>query len=342
MDGSLAYGSTLYLLILVWFACPLFQPLLAYPKTHPERAHHMPAEFRTFVTATGPATGHPDAGQHLALFPDRRPLTLGFLKPVILLPVAMISHLTLQQIEAILIHELGHIRGKDYLLHLLVTLLEGLFFFNPFSRLLIRQLKKEREHCCDDLVLQFKYDPHAYVSALLSLAARQQYAHQFAVAATGSGDKLLLQRARRVLLQQEEDRSRPGIRTLILLLFTGVIAALALYRSLLPVRRAEPAIAQTPVAPSAIPAATTREIVFSRRILSTPPPIASAHQHQPARPRIHITREPATLQTDDNDIFVNAADDVTGDGGTTALVASGDDLTDPAPTRPGPITATIP
>ena len=71
------------------------------------------------------------------------PLTLGHLKPVILLPVAMINHLTPQQVEAILVHELAHIRRHDYLLHLAVTALEGFFFFNPFARLLIRQVKKK-------------------------------------------------------------------------------------------------------------------------------------------------------------------------------------------------------
>jgi beta-lactamase regulating signal transducer with metallopeptidase domain len=335
MDTVLSYGSTLYLLILSGLLIRYSSQYWHTRKLTRKGITSMPAEFRVFVTATALQLNiRKPVRTWLSSLIDV-PITLGFLKPVILLPAAMISHLSPQQVEAILIHELGHIQRKDYLLHLLVTLMEGLFFFNPFSRLLIRQLKNEREHCCDDLVLQFKYDPHAYVSALLSLAARQQHAHQLAVAATGSSDKLLLQRARRVLLQQEEDRNRPGIRTLILLLFTGVITALALYRPLLPVHRTAPVIAQTHTAPAAIPAAITRETVFSRPILSIPPAIAPAPQHQPARPRIHITREPATLQTDDNDIFVNAADDATGDGGTTALVTSGDDLTDPGTNTPG-------
>jgi hypothetical protein len=147
------------------------------------------------------------------------PVTLGFLKPVILLPVAMITHLTTRQVEAILVHELAHIRRKDYLINLLVTVTEMLFFFNPFARMLIGQLKKEREHCCDDLVLQFQYEPHTYVSALLSLA-RQHRQGQLAVAATGGGDnQLLLQRAKRILHQKRTDE-RPGARPLFLLLLT--------------------------------------------------------------------------------------------------------------------------
>ena len=112
------------------------------------------------------------------------PTLIGWLKPVILLPVAMVTQLTTAQIEAILVHELAHIRRKDYLLNLLITVVELLFFFNPFTRLLVAQLKKEREHCCDDAVLEFRYDPHGYVSALLSLA-RQQQQTSLAVAAIG-------------------------------------------------------------------------------------------------------------------------------------------------------------
>jgi beta-lactamase regulating signal transducer with metallopeptidase domain len=336
IDTVLSYGSTLYLLILSGLLIRYSSQYYHTRKLTRKGLSTMPAEFRVFVNATALQLNiRKPVRTWLSSLIDV-PITLGFLKPVILLPAAMISHLTPQQVEAILIHELGHIQRKDYLLHLLVTLLEGLFFFNPFSRLLIRQLKKQREHCCDDLVLQFKYDPHAYISALLSLAARQQPAHQLAVAATGTSDKLLLQRARRILLRQEGDRSRPGTRTLILLLFTGVITALALYRPLLPLHHTAPVIAQTRVAPAAPPATATREIVFSQSIHSIPQPIAPTPQHQPARPRIHITREPAELRTDDNDIFVNTADDVAGDGSTTTLVTTTDDLTDPGTNTPGP------
>ena len=333
IDTVLSYGSTVYLLILSGLLIRYSSQYWHTRKLTRKGLTTMPAQFRVFVNATALQLNIPKPVRTWLSSLIDVPITLGFLKPVILFPAAMLSHLTPQQVEAILIHELGHIQRKDYLLHLLVTLLEGLFFFNPFSRLFIRQLKKQREHCCDDLVLQFKYDPHAYISALLSLAARQQPTQQLAVAATGSSDKLLLQRARRVL-QQEGERSRPGTRTLILLLLTGVITALALNPPLLSLHRTAAVIAQTRVAPAVLPA-TTREIVFSQSIHSIPQPIAPTRRHQPVQPRIHITPEPATPQTDDNDIFVNTADDVAGDGATTTLVTSTDDLTDPGANTPG-------
>jgi len=333
MDTVLSSGSTLYLLILSGLLIRYSGHYWHTRKLTRKGLTTMPAEFRVFVNATALQLNiHRPVRTWLSSLIDV-PLTLGFLKPVILLPAAMISQLTPQQIEAILIHELGHIQRKDYLLHLLVTLLEGLFFFNPFSRLLIRQLKKQREHCCDDLVLQFKYDPHAYVSALLSLASRQQPVQKLAVAATGGNDKLLLQRARRILLQQEGDRSRPGTRTLALLFCTALVTALAFYQPPLPVHHPQ-SIAQSHPTSAVVPAANPRELAFSQPIHSTPPP-ASTHHRQQVRPRTPISHEPATLQADDNDIFVNTADDGAGDGATTALVASADDMTDPGTNTPG-------
>jgi Zn-dependent protease with chaperone function len=333
MDTVLSYGSTLYLLILSSLLIRYSSHYWHTRKLTRKGLTTLPPEFRVFVNATALQLNiHRPVRTWLSSLIDV-PLTLGFLKPVILLPAAMISQLTTQQIEAILIHELGHIQRKDYLLHLLVTLLEGLFFFNPFSRLLVRQLKKEREHCCDDLVLQFKYDPHAYVSALLSLATRQQPVHKLAVAATGSSDKLLLQRARRILLQQDGDHSRPGTRTLALLLFTALVTALVFYRPPLPVHPLTSKAQSGPV-PAFIPASIPQELAFSQTIHSTPPP-ATTHRQQQGRSRIHATRPAATLQTDDNDIFVNTADDGTGDGPTTALITSSDDMTDPGTNTPG-------
>lgn len=335
MDMVLAYGSTLYLLTIAGL---LIRHCSHYWHTRNltrKGVSTLPAEFRVFVQATAHQLNiRKPVRTWLSSLIDV-PLTLGFLKPVILLPAAMITQLTPRQVEAILLHELGHIQRKDYLTHLLVTLLDGLFFFNPFSRLLIRELKKEREHCCDDLVLQFNYEPHAYVSALLALAARQQPGHRLAVAATGSSDKLLLERARRILLQQERSRSRPGTRTLVFLLFAGLIAALALYPPFHFVRRLAPAT-PSPATRAFQPVSTVAamETTFGRQIYSTPPPGASRHRHHAAPLQSHMNHRDAIPQADDNDILVNTAEDVPGDASTTVM-ASSDKWTDPSLNAPG-------
>lgn len=97
------------------------------------------------------------------------PLTIGFWKPFILIPLASINQLTPQQLEAVLLHELAHIRRNDYLLNIVLQLTEITLFFNPFMRLLLKQARLERENCCDDYVLQFQYNATDYARALLAI-----------------------------------------------------------------------------------------------------------------------------------------------------------------------------
>jgi hypothetical protein len=257
------------------------------------------------------------------------PLTLGHLKPVILLPVAMMNHLTPQQVEAILVHELAHIRRHDYLLHLAVTALEGFFFFNPFARLLIRQVKKERENCCDDLVLQFRYDRHSYVSALLSLATHSRLTARSpkvnpAIAATGDGNQLLLQRAKRIL-QQKQSHDRPGVRPLVLLLFTGLITLFAVYGPANPAarRQAPPAaititarlrMAASPVVPPAPRTISVRTTATTMHLPEAKTMTAHGHRQQATVNDNGIGSDAADAgdgQPEENDIaFINTADDL--------------------------------
>ena len=127
------------------------------------------------------------------------PMTIGFLKPVILMPIASVNGLSIQQVEAILLHELSHIRRNDYLVNLLITSVDILLFFNPFSKLFVRSIRKEREHSCDDLVMQFEYSAHAYASALLSIEQKRVMKLTLAMAATGKNNQLLLDRVKRIL-----------------------------------------------------------------------------------------------------------------------------------------------
>ncbi len=98
------------------------------------------------------------------------PLTIGFIKPIILVPVASINHLTVSQLEAVLLHEMAHIKRYDYLLNIIISVVETSLFFNPFTQLISKQIKRERENSCDDWVLQFKYNPAMYAEALLQIA----------------------------------------------------------------------------------------------------------------------------------------------------------------------------
>jgi len=111
------------------------------------------------------------------------PVTVGYLKPMILLPVAAINHLSPQQVEAIILHELSHIKRFDYLINLITRIIETLLYFNPFVRAFSSIIEREREKNCDEIVLQFQYEPHGYASALLEL---EKASHSSAILAVGA------------------------------------------------------------------------------------------------------------------------------------------------------------
>ncbi|ETZ20459.1 M56 family metallopeptidase [Pedobacter sp. V48] len=126
------------------------------------------------------------------------PLVIGYLKPVVLFPIALASQLDIKQVEAILIHELSHIRRNDYLLNLIKTGIETILFFNPFVWLGGRLINIEREHACDDLVLKFTGSPLTYAHALLKLEIlKNKSTPALSMAATGN-DQHLYQRIKRI------------------------------------------------------------------------------------------------------------------------------------------------
>lgn len=83
------------------------------------------------------------------------PFTAGFIKPMILFPVALLNRLSEEQVEAILLHEMAHIKRHDYLFNILQRIMEIVLFFNPMIWLLAKDIRREREFCCDDLVIDY-------------------------------------------------------------------------------------------------------------------------------------------------------------------------------------------
>jgi beta-lactamase regulating signal transducer with metallopeptidase domain len=128
------------------------------------------------------------------------PTVIGFMTPVVLLPVSALAGLAPQQVEAILAHELAHIRRHDYLVNLLQTLVETMLFYHPAVWWLSRRIRIERENCCDDLAVSLCGDPISYAHALADLEALRSSGpaaqRRVAMAATGGS---LLHRVRRLL-----------------------------------------------------------------------------------------------------------------------------------------------
>lgn len=157
------------------------------------------------------------------------PVTLGFWKPVILLPVAAVNHLTLKQAEAIILHELNHIHRNDYLVNLLIACVDVVLFFNPFAKLLTKIIRNERENCCDDLVLQFCYEPQSYARALLTLEQNRVATNTLTLAATGKDKYFLLNRVKRILGKEPVRRNPLNQKLAAWMLSSMLIAFIGWY-----------------------------------------------------------------------------------------------------------------
>ena len=126
------------------------------------------------------------------------PCTLGFLKPIILFPVAIINNLSPMEVEAILLHELAHIRRNDYLFNIIQRMMEMILFFNPVIWFIGKEIRREREYCCDDLVLQNTSNPIIYAKALLQIAENKSNNLRLSLAASGAGKYTLFNRIKRL------------------------------------------------------------------------------------------------------------------------------------------------
>ena len=139
--------------------------------------------------------------QGLQLFQSaiaKAPMVIGHFKPVILLPAGIITALPQDEIEAILLHELAHIRRKDYLVNMLQNFCEIIFFFNPAVLWLSSLIKDERENCCDDIALTEVKNKKQFIHALISFQEYNIAASKYAPGFPGRKDHLL-NRVKRII-----------------------------------------------------------------------------------------------------------------------------------------------
>jgi len=146
------------------------------------------------------------------------PTVIGWLRPVILVPLATLSGLTPRQLEAVLAHELAHVRRHDYLVNAFQCLVETLMFYHPVAWWISRCIREERENCCDDLVIEACGDRLAYARALAAMEGLRGELPDLAFAASGGS---LLNRIRR-LLGVSSETGAVSIRQLSGLALLGV------------------------------------------------------------------------------------------------------------------------
>lgn len=222
------------------------------------------------------------------------PTVIGWLKPAILLPASALAGLTPQQLEAILAHELAHIRRHDYLVNLLQTLVETLLFYHPAVWWLSRRIRMERENCCDDLAVSLCGDPFTYAKALADLEELRGSGGRLVMAANGGS---LVQRIRRLLGAPTHAGRGPGwlagsaAVVVMLGMAAGAANTNAFQSSSAPVTAASPSsfssglpVTQSPGAEAAVVPTARGEARVRESIGDEPPDIAAegAAEGQPA------------------------------------------------------------
>src|SRR6185437_8842371 len=133
------------------------------------------------------------------------PMTAGWLRPMVFVPVGALAGLPAAQVEALLFHELAHIRRHDYLVNIWQSVAESLLFYHPAVWWVSGHIRAEREMCCDDLAVSITGDALTYARALAELEAYRPAVAGAAMAANGGS---LAGRIARLLC-----RSRPVVRT---------------------------------------------------------------------------------------------------------------------------------
>ncbi len=149
------------------------------------------------------------------------PTVIGWLRPVVLIPMGCLTGLSPIQIEAILAHELAHIQRHDYLVSVLQSLVEAVLFYHPAVWWVSRQVRKEREDCCDDMAVRTSGDSLAYAKALSHLEERRS---SYPVVSLGANGSALVMRIRRLLGYKEAPAfSRLAAITLLAVMVAAVV-----------------------------------------------------------------------------------------------------------------------
>ncbi|WP_338870140.1 M56 family metallopeptidase [Spirosoma sp. SC4-14] len=219
------------------------------------------------------------------------PVTVGILKPVILVPVGLLTQLPAEQIDTILWHELAHIYRRDYLINLLQSLVETVFFFNPTLLWISALIRNEREICCDDMVLAQTTTKRHYLEALLAFQNNSYQPASYAMP-LGFRNQQLMDRLRRMATQENK---RLSVAEKIALLSGLLLLLVSIF-----VSKATPEVHQQ------IKVGKTKSTTISTGALTATDPIRSvAKPNQTKRQQEREFEQEPVVLSDSNRIFTS-------------------------------------
>jgi bla regulator protein BlaR1 len=229
------------------------------------------------------------------------PVMIGFLKPVILLPVAMFNNLTAEQLEAILLHELAHVKRNDYLLNIFQSIVETILFFNPFVWWISKNIRLEREHCCDDLVLTSQVQPLHYAKALVALEEYRLTVNALAMAAADNKQHLF-HRIKRIMEMKTKNINYTQKLLAVMIIAVGLVSIAWLNPSNKNEQRdskkaavKEEEIATTSIAPAIASPAITQAVSMIHYLTDTVPAGNNRKAEKAAREAAEASMEAAKI-----------------------------------------------
>jgi bla regulator protein BlaR1 len=151
----------------------------------------------------------------------KMPSVFGHLKPVIFIPLGLLTHLQPEEVESILLHELAHIRRSDYLINLLQNLAEIIYFFNPALLWMSSLIRDERENCCDDIAIGHTKNRKQFVQALISFRELPIHNSRYITAFPGNRNRLV-QRVTRIV--QNKNKTLNPVENIYLILSLLIIS----------------------------------------------------------------------------------------------------------------------
>ena len=247
------------------------------------------------------------------------PLTIGWLRPLIVLPPDLMTHLSLAECESVVAHELAHIKRRDYLLNFLQRLVQAFLFFNPAVRVIGRQLAIERELACDDWAVKLTGEPCRYAGCLTRLAELLADSRPLAAAAGIIFGAHIVTRRVEMILNHQRNANTVVSRSAFASATAIALALIWLCSYFSPV--------------IAVPQSPDRKATAQRKEVRPPVPPSAPIPATPATP----ARPEAVAERAAAPVVVGAPDAPLSPAAPGALVIDPDELT--APLLPAPVVA---
>jgi bla regulator protein blaR1 len=217
----------IWLIVLSFQFVRLFGNYLYTQRIRNYKTHEPPAYWKIRLRVLAERLHIPEKVALLESEIIKVPVLVGFFKPVILFPFSLMSQLPPEQVEAVLLHELAHIRRKDYFVNLVQRIAEIIFFFNPGLVWVSSLIRDERENCCDDIAIGETNARKEYINALISF---EEYHHltkqRYAIAFAGRKNHLL-ERVKRIISKNNKTLSNMEKVSLVSCMVIVVLATFA-------------------------------------------------------------------------------------------------------------------